>query len=118
MPRSLALALTRPTRRPPTSTPSLLHHAQALRKYGWRKKSREEREAELAGRLDTPALKALFEERLRAAAHGRDPPSAAELAQRYGARQEVLEKVLQHASVPLISEAEDGRLVGSWPHKR
>lgn len=47
------------------------------------------------------------------------PLSAAELARRYGASEEVLEQVLQQISLPIVEQAEPGgKRVGRWPGRR
>jgi hypothetical protein len=50
----------------------------------------------------------------RAWQQGRDLP-AEELAREYSANLDVLRKLLQYNSVPAVTQAADGRLVGSWP---
>ncbi|KAL4439499.1 hypothetical protein ABPG77_008828 [Micractinium sp. CCAP 211/92] len=84
------------------------------RQYALKRKSKEEREAELAGRLASPALKALLEEHARAL-HAGHQLSVDDLARRYGADPEVLRHFLHHNAGPVVHAARDGRLVGSWP---
>lgn len=45
---------------------------------------------------------------------GRELP-VEELARQYGVDAELLRRVLRYNSVPAVQQAEDGRLIGSWP---
>ncbi|KAL4437326.1 hypothetical protein ABPG75_004465 [Micractinium tetrahymenae] len=82
--------------------------------YALKRKTKEEKEADLVGRLASPALKALLEEHARAVHAGRQV-SVDDLARRYGADPAVLRHFLQHNAGPVVRAASDGRLVGSWP---
>lgn len=84
------------------------------KQYSLKRKSKEEREAELAGRLASPALKALLEDHARAVHAGRQL-SIDDLARQYGADPAVLRHFLQHNAGPVVRSEPDGRLVGSWP---
>jgi hypothetical protein len=46
------------------------------------------------------------------------PLSAAELARKYGAKQDLLEVVLKTISVPIVERAPDGSLVARWPGRK
>ncbi|PRW45430.1 hypothetical protein C2E21_5999 [Chlorella sorokiniana] len=77
------------------------------RKYAVKKKSKEEKEAELVGRLTSPILRQLLEEHAWSVRQGK-PLDAAALARKYGAREDALAGVLQHNAMPI---AYDTRLV-------
>lgn len=84
------------------------------RKYSLKKKSKEEKAAELVGRLGSPTLKALLEDHARGL-KSKKPLSAAELARRYGADPDVLEHFLKHNNAPVVQPTKEGRYLGSWP---
>ncbi len=105
-----------------------------------RKRSKEEWDAEAVGRVDTQALRAALEEVLRyvddrsrrnlcvdmifnpfplfdfawcrAEQAGREAPLG-EVAQRYGADEQVLRETLQHCGLVPVEKAADGRLVAA-----
>ncbi|PSC73569.1 prepilin-type N-terminal cleavage methylation domain-containing [Micractinium conductrix] len=87
------------------------------KKYALKRKTREEKEADLVGRLSTPALKALLEEHGRSVRAGQ-PLSAAELARRYGADEEVLSRFLEHHAAPVLYSGRDGQVFAAWPDGR
>lgn len=46
------------------------------------------------------------------------PPAVDDLARRYGANPEVLQRFLEHNSAPVVQAARDGRFIGIWPDGR
>lgn len=85
--------------------------------YSLKRQTKEDKAAQLVGRLATPVFKALMDEHARATQQGRQL-AAADLARQYGADPAVLEQVLRHNAVPTVRSETDGRLVGSWPKKQ
>ena len=80
--------------------------------------TKEEKEAALVGRLDPPALRAIFEECLHMeqqqknnveGVKGRVDLSA--LARKYGANEDVLAETLRYCWMVPVERASDGRLI-------
>ncbi|KAI7842090.1 hypothetical protein COHA_004285 [Chlorella ohadii] len=84
------------------------------KKYAVKKRSKEEKEAELVGRLTSPILRQLLEEHAWSVRQGK-PLDAAAMARKYGAREDALAGVLQHNAMPIVYELPGGQMFGDWP---
>lgn len=70
----------------------------------------EEKEALLQGRLLTSTLRGVLEEVLIHESQGR-PIDVHALSRKYGAKEDILERVLRNAKLAPVEKAPDGRLV-------
>ncbi|KAK9840448.1 hypothetical protein WJX74_010011 [Apatococcus lobatus] len=75
-----------------------------------RRATEEEKEARLKGRIPIIAVRDILEQQQQANVSGTDLNIPA-LAQKYGADEETLRKVLRYHRLPILEKLEDGRLI-------